>query len=140
MLLAEDNLQDELLTRRALKQVDVLSTIDIVQNGTEALAYLFSQRKYAERDPVELPTVILLDLKLPKVSGLEVLEQLRAAQKTRLLPVVMLKSCDAERDLITSYKLGVNSCLRKSLDFVEFSQAVARLGVYWLVNNKNPYN
>ena len=103
ILLAEDNLQDELLILRALKQVDVLSTIDTVGDGAEALDYLFCQREYAERDPAELPAVVF--------SGLEVLEQLRAERKSQLLPVVMLTSSDAERDLMTSYKLGVNSLM-----------------------------
>ncbi len=138
ILLVEDNPDDELLTLRAFKKSNILNEIIVVRDGAEALDYLFAAGAYAERDPNELPQLILLDLKLPKVSGLEVLRRLRANEQTRLLPVVILTSSNEERDIIDGYKLGANSYVRKPVDFVQFAEAVQRLGLYWLVLNESP--
>jgi CheY-like chemotaxis protein len=140
LLLVEDDPQDERLTLRALNKVNVANRIDVVRDGAEALDYLFCRGDFSERNTGDQPAVILLDLKLPKLTGLEVLEQLRADEHTRLLPAVVLTSSDEEQDLITSYKLGANSYVRKPLDFTEFSEAVANLGMHWLVLNQVPDN
>lgn len=138
LLLVEDDPQDERLTLRALNKVNIANRIDVVRDGAEALDYLFCQGDYSERSEDEQPAVILLDLKLPKLTGFEVLERLRADERTCLLPVVVLTSSDEEKDLISSYQLGANSYVRKPLDFTEFSEAVASLGLYWLVLNEVP--
>jgi two-component system response regulator len=138
ILLVEDNPDDELLTLRAFRKSNVLNEIIVARDGAEALDYLFASGAYAERDPNELPQLVLLDLKLPKVSGLEVLRRLRANEQTRLLPVVILTSSNEERDIIDGYKLGANSYVRKPVDFVQFAEAVQRLGLYWLVLNESP--
>ena len=139
LLLVEDDPQDELLTIRALRAVTVISRIDVARDGAEALDYLWCQGPHGKRDSEDLPAVVLLDLKLPKLSGLQVLERLRADERTSLLPVVVLTSSDEERDLIESYRKGANGYVQKPVDFAEFSEAVARLGIYWLAVNKNPY-
>lgn len=138
LLLVEDDPQDERLTLRALNKVNVANHIDVVRDGAEALDYLFCRGDYSERSVDDQPAVVLLDLKLPKLTGFEVLEQLRADERTCLLPVVVLTSSDEEQDLISSYKLGANSYVRKPLDFTEFSEAVANLGLYWLILNEVP--
>lgn len=138
ILLVEDNPQDEMLTLRALRRVNVVNRIDVVRDGQQALDYLFRQGEYAEREGPELPAVVVLDIGLPRLSGLEVLERLRADPRTKLLPVAILTSSDDERDRLQSYANGCNSFVRKPLDFGEFAETVARLGVYWLVTNLPP--
>jgi len=138
ILLVEDNPDDEALTVRALKKNKIANNLAIVRDGAEALDFLFFTGAYAERDPQEIPEVILLDLKLPKVDGLEVLRRIRADERTRLLPVVVLTSSKEEQDLIKSYKLGANSYVRKPVDFSQFVEAIRQLGMYWLVLNEAP--
>ncbi|MBI5142974.1 MAG: response regulator [Nitrospirae bacterium] len=138
LLLVEDNHQDEMLTLRALRKVNVANRIDVVRDGQQALDFLFREGEFADREGTDLPTVVLLDIGLPRLSGLEVLEQLRADPRTRLLPVVILTSSDEERDRLRSYENGANSFVRKPLDFTEFAETVARLGVYWLATNLPP--
>jgi len=139
ILLVEDNPDDEELTIEALKDNRVLNELAIVRNGAEALDYLFCTGRYLSRDKAALPELILLDLKLPKVDGLEVLKQIRATKATELIPVVILTSSKEEEDLIQGYKLGANSYVRKPVDFVQFNAAVKQLSFYWLLLNENPY-
>jgi CheY-like chemotaxis protein len=136
ILLVEDNPQDELLTLRALKRANVANRIDVVRDGQQALDYLFRQGDYASREGPDLPTVVLLDIGLPRLTGLEVLARLRASEHTHLLPVVMLTSSDEDGDRLASYACGANSFVRKPLAFSEFAETVARLGVYWLAVNQ----
>ncbi|BBJ23150.1 response regulator [Candidatus Nitrotoga sp. AM1P] len=138
ILLVEDNPDDEALTLRALKQNHIDSGVVVTRDGAEALDYLFGKGKYAGRDLNTMPALILLDLKLPKVDGLEVLKQLRADPLTALLPVAILTSSSEEHDLITGYKLGLNSYILKPVDFDQFTEAVRNLGIYWLVINQTP--
>ena len=138
LLLVEDNLQDELLTLRALRRANVVNHIVVARDGQQALDYLFREGEFAGRDGSELPTVVLLDIGLPRLSGLEVLERLRSDPRTRLLPVVILTSSDEERDRLKSYEIGANSFVKKPVDFAEFAEVVARLGVYWLATNEIP--
>ena len=136
ILLVEDNPDDIDLTIRGLKKNNIVNEVDIVQDDAEALDYLFCKGAYANRNPDDMPTVILLDLKLPKVDGIEVLKRIRAEAKTMLIPVVILTSSREETDLIKSYKSGANSYVRKPVNFVEFSEAVLQLGLYWLLLNE----
>jgi two-component system response regulator len=136
ILLVEDNPDDEALTVRALKKNNIANDLSIVRDGVEALDFLFCTGKYSTRNPQELPQVILLDIKLPKLDGLEVLRRIRANEKTRLLPVVILTSSKEEQDLIKGYRLGANSYVRKPVDFDQFVEAVRQLGLYWLVLNE----
>jgi len=138
ILLVEDNPDDEALTLRALRKANVANEVVVVRDGAQALDYLLCAGAYQGRDALDLPQVVLLDLKLPKVGGLEVLRRVRATERTRLLPVVVLTSSDEERDLVDSYRLGANSYVRKPVDFVAFSEAVQRLGLYWLLVNQPP--
>lgn len=138
ILLVEDNDDDVELTLRALRRNRVANTVDVVRDGQEALDYLFGAGAYAERDVRRLPDLVLLDLKLPKLGGLEVLERLRADPRTRRLPVVVLTSSNVENDLARSYDLGANSYIRKPVDFAQFTEAVHQLGLYWLVLNEAP--
>lgn len=138
LLLVEDNPQDEALTLRALRKVNLRNRIDVVRDGQQALDYLFRQGEFADRDGAEVPTAILLDISLPRVSGLDVLAKLRADERTRYIPVVILTSSDEDRDRLKSYENGANSFVRKPLDFSEFAEVVARLGLYWLATNE-PY-
>lgn len=138
ILLVEDNADDEALTKRALKKNNILNQVVVARDGVEALDYLFGTGAYAGRDLSVMPTIILLDLKLPKVDGLEVLKRLRADPRTRLLPVVVLTSSKEEQDLAQSYTIGVNSYIRKPVDFDQFMEAVKQLGLYWLVLNEAP--
>lgn len=136
ILLVEDNPDDEALTLRALKKNNIKNQVFVVRDGAEALDFLFSKGAYANRDPQDMPQLTLLDLNLPKVDGLEVLRRLRADERTRLLPVVILTSSNEEQDLIEGYKLGANSYVRKPVDFNQFVEAVRNLGLYWLVLNE----
>ncbi|AMK75293.1 MULTISPECIES: response regulator [Methylomonas] len=138
ILLVEDNPQDEMLTLRALRKANLANQVDIVRDGQQALDFLFKTGEFADRDGPDLPTVMLLDIGLPRLSGLEVLERIRADSRTELLPVVILTSSDEERDRIKSYRIGANSFVRKPVDFGEFAETVARLGVYWLATNEPP--
>jgi two-component system response regulator len=138
ILLVEDNPNDEALTLRALKKNNIQDRVVVARDGAEALDYLFATGPYQGRDPDEVPRVIFLDLKLPKVDGLEVLRRLRADTRTRLLPVVILTSSNEERDLLAGYGSGANSYIRKPVDFTQFSETVRDLGKYWLRHNEAP--
>jgi two-component system response regulator len=136
ILLVEDNANDEYLTLRALKKYNVANDVVVAHDGVEALDYLFATGAHAGRDTRDLPLVVLLDLKLPKVDGLEVLRRVRGDERTRLLPVVILTSSNEERDVINGYKLGTNSYVQKPVDFTAFMDAVGQLGLYWLMLNQ----
>jgi CheY-like chemotaxis protein len=136
ILLVEDNPDDEALTIRALKKNNILNEVVVAHDGVEALDYLFGTGVYASRDIGVMPQVILLDLKLPKIDGLEVLKRLRADERTKLLPVVVLTTSKEQKDIVESYSLGANSYVRKPVDFIEFSEAVRQLGLYWLLLNE----
>jgi len=138
ILLVEDNPDDVDLTKRALARHRIGNEMVVARDGVEALDWLFGTGQHAGRDARDTPTIILLDLKLPKVDGLEVLKRLRADERTKLLPVVVLTSSNEERDVITSYNLGANSYVRKPVDFEQFSEAVRQLGLYWLLLNQPP--
>lgn len=139
LLLVEDNPDDEALTLRALRKHNLANEIVVARDGQEALDYLFGEGEYSGRDTRLQPQVILLDLKLPKVDGLQVLERLRAGPRTRHIPVVVLTSSNQEQDMVRSYDLGANSYVRKPVDFEQFLEAARRLGLYWLVLNQVPY-
>jgi len=138
ILLVEDNRDDELLTLRAFQKNRITNPITAVRDGQEALDYLFATGSYAERDKDELPVIILLDLKLPKVNGLEVLREIRSNERTRVIPVIILTTSVEDEDVIGSYARGANSYIRKPVDFTEFVEAVRTLGNYWLLLNTNP--
>jgi two-component system, response regulator len=138
ILLVEDNADDVDLTLRALRKNKIANDVIVVRDGVEALDYLFAAGQYAGRDPAALPQVVLLDLKLPRLDGLQVLERVRANPNTRLLPIVILTSSTEQRDLLTGYTLGANSYIRKPVDFEQFVDAVHQLGLYWLVLNQRP--
>jgi CheY-like chemotaxis protein len=138
IMLVEDNPDDEALTRRALKKANILNELVVARDGAEALDWLFGAGAHSGRDLSQMPTVILLDLKLPKVDGLEVLQRIRADDRTRLLPVVVLTSSKEEQDLAQSYSLGANSYMRKPVDFAQFAESIRSLGLYWLVLNEPP--
>jgi two-component system, response regulator len=136
ILLVEDNSDDEALTLRALTKNNIHNEVVLAHDGVEALDYLFGTGPYTGRDLTTMPQVILLDLKLPKIDGLQVLQRLRCDDRTRLLPVVILTSSKEQQDLIESYSLGANSNVRKPVDFSEFMDAVRQLGLYWLILNE----
>lgn len=136
ILLVEDNPDDEALTLRALKKNNIKNQVVVARDGREALDYLFGEGMYAGRDTQVAPQVILLDLKLPKVDGFEVLRALRGDERTKLLPVVILTSSNEEKDRINGYGLGANSYVRKPVEFGEFIEAVKQLGLYWLILNQ----
>ena len=138
ILLVEDNPNDEELTLYALKKNNISNHIQVVRDGAEALEYLFCTGVYAHRQINDPPKVVLLDLKLPKVDGLEVLERIKADDRTRTIPVVMLTSSQEERDIVESYQLGVNSYIVKPVDFELFIEAVRQLGLYWMLLNQTP--
>jgi hypothetical protein len=138
ILLVEDNPQDELLTLRALQKANVANRIDVARDGQQALDYLFREGEFAGREGPELPAVVLLDIGLPRLSGLQVLERLRADERTMLLPVVILTSSDEDRDRLGSYRAGANSFVSKPVGFAEFAATIAQLGVYWLAVNDPP--
>ncbi|GAB6181363.1 response regulator [Desulfotomaculum defluvii] len=138
ILLVEDNPDDELLTLKALKKHNIANDVVVARDGVEALDYLFGSGIYEGRDTSIMPEVMLLDLKLPKVNGLELLKIIRNDERTKLIPVVVLTSSIEERDLLESYQLGANSYIRKPVDFTEFTEAVKQLGLYWMVLNQLP--
>ena len=138
ILLVEDNPDDELLTVEALKDNKIKNEVFVAHDGEEALDFLFGKGQFKDRDTKILPQVVLLDLKLPKVDGLEVLQQIRSNDRTKFLPVVILTSSKEETDLIKSYQLGANSYIRKPVDFDQFTQAIKYLGLYWIVLNELP--
>jgi two-component system response regulator len=138
ILLVEDNPDDEALTLRALKKNNIVNEVVVARDGNEALDYMFGRGSHSGRDATILPQVVLLDLKLPKIDGLEVLRQLRADTRTKLTPVVILTSSNEEQDRFTGYDLGANSYVRKPVDFNKFIEAVRQLGLYWLVFNERP--
>jgi len=138
ILLVEDNSQDEKLILRSLRKVNLVNQVDVVRDGQQALDYLFREGEFAGRAGDDFPTIVLLDIGLPRISGLEVLKRLRSDSRTRLQPVVILTSSDEERDRLASYEGGANSFVNKPLDFTEFAETVAHLGIYWLAVNKPP--
>ncbi len=138
ILLVEDNPDDEALTLRALKKNNIANEVVVAHDGVEALDYLFGTGAHAGRDTTQRPQVVLLDLNLPRVGGLEVLRRIRADPATQVVPVVVLTSSKEDRDLVESYRFGANSYVRKPVDFVEFVEAVRQLGLYWLVLNEAP--
>jgi CheY-like chemotaxis protein len=138
ILLVEDNPQDEMLTLRALRRANLINRVDVARDGQQALDYMFRNGDFANREGPDLPAVVLLDIGLPRLSGLEVLERLRADERTSLIPVVILTSSDDERDRLKSYANGYNSFVRKPVEFAEFAETVARLGIYWLATNEPP--
>lgn len=137
ILLVEDNPDDEALTIRALRKAHVSNEVIVARDGAEALDYLFAEGPYQGRNTVQ-PQIVLLDLKLPKIDGLQVLERIRADKRTELIPVVILTTSKEEKDLISGYSLGANSYVAKPVDFVEFTEAVKNLGMYWLLINERP--
>ena len=138
ILVVEDNPDDEEFTLRALRRANVSNEIVVTRDGKEAVDYLFGEDQYAGRDLSVMPTVILLDLKLPKLNGIEVLKRIRSEARTRLIPVVILTSSSEDEDMINSYLSGANSYVRKPVEFASFATAVARLGVYWMLLNEPP--
>jgi two-component system response regulator len=140
ILLVEDNPNDVTLTERALKKSHILNKLVVAKDGVEALDYLFGTGNWAGRDLDNIPQVILLDLKLPKIDGMEVLRRIRSNELTKLLPVVILTSSNEERDLINGYALGANSYIRKPVNFNQFAEAIRQLGLYWLILNEPPPN
>jgi len=138
ILLVEDNPDDEELTLMAFRESQIANEVVVVRDGVAALDYLFASGPYADRDPARLPALVLLDLKLPKLNGLEVLERMRADPRTRLIPVVVLTSSTEEEDIIASYNLGANSYVRKPVEFHRFAEAVRHVGMYWLLINQSP--
>jgi two-component system response regulator len=138
ILLVEDTRSDEVLALRALKKSNILNEVFVARDGEQAIDYLFGAGAHAGREPSALPQVILLDLNLPKMSGLDVLRRIRAGETTRLLPVVVLTSSREEEDIINSYSLGANAYVRKPVDFGQFTEAVKTLGLFWLLLNEVP--
>ena len=138
ILLVDDNPDDVTLTLRALKKNNILNEVVVAKDGVEALDYLFGAGIYAGRDTSVMPVVTLLDLKLPKIDGLEVLKRVRANDKTKLIPIVILTSSKEENDLINGYSLGANSYIRKPVDFEQFNIAIRELGLYWILLNESP--
>lgn len=138
ILLVEDNQDDELLTVRALKKYNIANEVHVVRDGEEALDYLLARGAYQGRNPEDIPCLVLLDLKLPKVDGLEVLRQIRAHPATRMVPVVVLTSSKEDADVLAAYQLGCNSYIRKPVDFNQFSESIRQLGLYWMVLNQLP--
>jgi two-component system, response regulator len=138
ILLVEDNPDDVELTLRALIKSNIKNEIVVANDGAEALDFLFGTGKYADRNLGAMPAIILLDLKLPKIDGLEVLRRIRSNERTKFLPVVILTSSKEEQDILNGYSLGVNSYVRKPVDFNQFAEAVSHLGLYWLLLNETP--
>jgi CheY-like chemotaxis protein len=138
ILLVEDNPQDEMLTLRALREANLCNHIDVARDGQQALDYLFRKGEFAGIEGPDLPAIVILDIGLPRLSGLEVLNSLRTDKRTELLPVVILTSSDEDRDRLKSYEIGANSFVSKPVDFAEFASTVARLGIYWVATNEPP--
>jgi two-component system response regulator len=138
ILLVEDNPDDEALTLRALRRNNILNEVVVARDGAEALDYLFGEGRHDGRDTREQPCLILLDLKLPKIDGLEVLKRMRSDTRTQLQPVTVLTTSNEESDIVSSYRLGANSYIRKPVDFTQFMEAVRQLGLYWLALNVPP--
>lgn len=138
ILLVEDDSDDEALTLRALRRNNLVYDVIVMRDGAEALEYLFGEGRHAGRDTHDQPALVLLDLKLQKIQGLEVLRRLRADQRTRFLPITVLSTSSEEHDIVTSYRLGANSYVRKPVDFTEFMDAVRQLVLYWLALNVAP--
>ncbi|MBI4814107.1 MAG: response regulator [Methanobacterium sp.] len=138
ILLVEDNPTDAELTMRALKRKNLANRLVWVKDGAEALDFIFAQGQFQDRDPEDLPRLILLDLRMPKVDGMEVLKRIKANEQTRKIPVVVLTSSQQDKDVVESYKLGVNSYVSKPVEFDEFIDAVSTLGLYWMLINKPP--
>ncbi len=138
ILLVEDNPDDVILTQRALKTQGIANDIVLARDGVEALDYMFGTGTYTGRDTADLPAVVLLDLKLPRIDGLEVLRRIRAEERTKLQPVVILTSSREEKDMVNGYRLGANSYVRKPVDFIQFTDAIKQLGLYWLLINERP--
>ncbi|AOV16445.1 two-component system response regulator [Acidihalobacter aeolianus] len=138
ILLVEDNADDEELTIHAFEKNRISNQVIVARDGVEALDYLFGTGAWAERDPRDVPAMVLLDLKLPRVDGLEVLQRIRADERTRFLPVIILTSSNEDRDRLQGYSLGVNSYVRKPVDFDAFIEAAGQLGLYWLLLNESP--
>lgn len=138
VLLVEDNVHDAEMTIRALKKVNLANNLVHVKDGEEAIDFIFAQGKFADRDMVTAPKVILLDIKMPKVDGIEVLRRLKADEATRCIPIVIMTSSKEELDIVNSYELGVNSYVVKPVDFEGFAKAVSQLGMYWLLTNQPP--
>jgi two-component system response regulator len=138
ILLIEDNPDDEALTLRALQKNNILNKVEVCRDGVDALDFLFCRGTYVNRSAEDFPQLILLDLKLPRLDGLEVLKEIRANRSTRLLPVVILTTSNEDKDVTGSYELGANSYIRKPVDFDQFMEAVRQLGLYWLVLNEHP--
>jgi two-component system, response regulator len=136
ILLVEDSLKDEALTLRVLKKSGITNEVVVMRDGAEALDYLFCTGAFSDRHPEDLPTVVLMDLSLPKISGLEVVKRIRADNRTRLLPVVILTSSDEEKDRFEGYEVGANSYVRKPVEFRQFASVVTQLGMYWLMLNQ----
>ncbi|MBI4318709.1 MAG: response regulator [Chloroflexi bacterium] len=138
ILLVEDNKNDEVLTLRAIRKSYIANDVVVARDGVEALDYLFGTGSYAGRDTRLLPAVVLLDLRLPKIDGLEVLQRMRADVRTALIPVVILSTSDEQQDILRSYILGANGYVRKPIDFQQFAEAVKYMGLYWLLVNQSP--
>jgi two-component system, response regulator len=138
ILLVEDNEDDEILTIRALKRNRILNEVVVLRDGEEALDYIFARGQYSKRNIKDIPSVTLLDIKLPKISGIEVLKRIRENEITKVMPVVILTSSSEERDIVESYRLGVNSYIKKPVDSEQFRKAVKHLGLYWLLLNIAP--
>lgn len=138
ILLVEDNLDDIALTLRAFKKNNIINEVIVANDGVEALDYIFGTGKYAGRNIQDMPAVVLLDLKLPRVDGMEVLRRIRNDESTKIIPVVILTSSKEENDLANSYKGGCNSYIRKPVDFEQFMEAIKQLGIYWLIINESP--
>ena len=136
ILLVEDNPRDVEMTLRALKKKNLANTVHVAKDGAEALDFIFARGAYADRDPNHAPKVVLLDLKLPKVSGLDVLRAIKGNEQTRTIPVVILTSSQEEKDMVESYRLGANSYIVKPVDFDKFVTAIGEVGLYWLLSNK----
>ena len=138
ILLVEDNENDEILTCRALKNYSILNDVIVARDGEEAMDYLLGAGKYADQPQKSMPVLVLLDIKLPKQNGIEVLRQIRSHEKTKLLPVVMMTSSNQESDVMESYKLGANSYIVKPVDYAQFNEAVKQVGLYWMLLNRKP--
>jgi two-component system response regulator len=138
ILLAEDNPADAEMTLRALRRNNLANKVHWVKDGAEALDYMFRSGAYANRDPVSVPKLVMLDIKMPKVDGIEVLRRLKAHEETRTIPVVVMTSSNEERDVVESYRLGVNSYIVKPVQFEHFLETVAEIGLYWVITNRVP--